>query len=213
MPWLTLYQCYGSHCKKHNSSYFSCNIVKSETTTNLTILFIPPEIKVEDKRANKFHCRQNITFSNGIDSIRFTIHRHDRNTGKTQVLDKGDFDLVTGNKEQGFQTQTFSERLFSSNSEVCIRQVKNITYQLYSELAERFWSWLGQRINFILIFRHEIGKHFLCSFSFSNHVQSVPPKRGQLRTHFFFSRKHICQKIRPVKKILWKKSFIWHLET
>ena len=114
------YQCYGSHCKKHNSSYFSCNIVKSETTTNLTILFIPPEIKVEDKRANKFHCRQNVTFSNGID-VRFTVHRHERNTGKTLVLYKGDFGLVTDQitDGQGFRTQTFSERLFSSDSEVC----------------------------------------------------------------------------------------------
>ena len=112
--------------------------------SNSVFIGIPPEIKVEDNRANKFHCRQNVTFSNGIDSIRFTIHRHDSNTGKTQVLDKGDFDLVTGNKEQGFQTQTFSKRLFSSNSEVCIRQVKNVIYQLYSELVER----LGQRINF-----------------------------------------------------------------
>ena len=133
------YQCYGSHCLKHNSSYFSCNVVKSETTTDVQILFIPPEIKVEDKRASIFHCRQNITFFNG-DDIRFTIHRHDRNTGKIYVLYKGDFGLVTDQitDEQGFRTQTFSERLFSSDSEVRTTPVENITYQLYSRLVERF---------------------------------------------------------------------------
>ena len=36
------------------------------------------------------------------------------------------------------------------------------------------------------------------------HIQSVPPKWGQLRDQFFFFRKHICLKIRPVLKFLWK---------
>ena len=101
--------------------------------SNSVFIGIPPEIKVEDKSANKFQCRQNVTFSNGIDIIRFTIHRHDRNTGKTFVLYKGDFGQVTDQMtdEQDFLTQTFSERFFSSNSEVCMYN----TSQKYNLLA------------------------------------------------------------------------------
>ena len=75
--------------------------------------------EVENDRATKLHCRQNMTFFDGVD-IRFTIHRHERNTGKMHVLSKYDFGLVTNQitDEQGFKTQTFSEMFYSSDSEV-----------------------------------------------------------------------------------------------
>ena len=44
-------------------------------------------------------------------------------------------------------------------------------------------------------------------------IQSVPPKRGQLRAQFFSFQKTHVSKNKTCFEIFVKKSFIWHLET
>ena len=141
--------------------------------------FLGPTI-FEIPQPNWYYCRQNITCFNGVDDVRFTIHRHDRNTSRTQVLYKGDFGLVTDQitDEQGFRTQTFNERLFSSDSEVC-RYTTSWKYSLAAvfRAGGKVLNLVGTKNTLLLKnvspnvwFSNERGKHFLCSFSFSNQV-------------------------------------------
>ena len=105
------YQCYAKHCKKHNATDFSCDVIKSESSIAVQILFAPPEIKVDDHKATKFQCRQKIIDDYDV-PVRFTIHRYDRSTGETYLLLKSDFSHVTEQKTnvEGFRMQTFSGR-------------------------------------------------------------------------------------------------------